>query len=110
LVLDYLEQTREAPDPELLEDLQWSQEDLQRFTDRWRNIREMSEQSGGQGQAEVEEALRSLGLRPGDGGPTTRRESADPLRGIRDAGNRKPPPAAFRDAFDAFRRAVGQQP
>ncbi len=110
LVLDYLEQTREAPDPDLLEDLQWSKEDLQRFADRWRDIREMAEQSGGQGQTEVEEALRSLGLRPKDGGATTRRESADPLRGIRDAGNRKPPPAAFRDAFDAFRRAVGQQP
>jgi len=35
-------------------------------------------------------------------------EKADTLRSLRDSGNRRPPPPAFRDAFDAFRRAVGE--
>lgn len=110
MVLDYLEETRDAPDGELLEKLNWTKEDLQRFADRWQNVRDLgqSNQPDSQAGGDVEEALRSLGIRaPTEAGPKVR-ESADSLRGIRDAGNRKPPPAAFRDAFDAFRRAVGR--
>jgi collagen type III alpha len=108
LVLDYLDQNREAPDPQLLEDLQWSKEDLQRFADRWRDVREMSQQPGELGNGDMEEALKSLGLRPKNGTSSNTQEAGDAMRGIRDSGNRKPPPPAFRDAFDAFRRAVGQ--
>ncbi len=58
---------------------------------------------------DVEEALKSLGMRPPTQAGDKAKDSADALRGIRDSGNRKPPPAAHRDAFDAFRRAVGRQ-
>ena len=57
---------------------------------------------------ELEEALKSLGMRDRSGRTTEIRETGDSLRNIRDSGNRKPPPAAYRDAFDAFRRAMGR--
>lgn len=112
MVLDYLDQTRDAPDRELLEKLDWSEEDLKRFHDRWQSVREMQQAAPTDPQAnrELEETLNSLGIRPpSTDAPSTARDSADTLRRIRDSGNRKPPPAAHRDAFDAFRRAMGQR-
>jgi hypothetical protein len=110
LVLDYLDQTREAPDPKLLEDLQWTKEDLERFAERWQKLRELAAQPGSpQASDEFEESLQSLGLRTKEATSAITRESGDSLRRIRDSGNRQPPPAAHRDAFDAFRRSVGKQ-
>ena len=111
MVLDYLEETRDAPDRELLEKLNWTQQDLKRFADRWQNVRELGKAGDADPTAsrDVQEALKSLGIRPPSQAGDTVNDSADSLRGIRDSGNRKPPPAAFRDAFDAFRRAVGRQ-
>lgn len=111
MVLDYLEETRDAPDSELLEKLNWTEQDLKRFADRWQNVREMGQASDvdPSRSRDVEEALKSLGMRPPTKAGDKVRDSGDSLRGIRDSGNRKPPPAAHRDAFDAFRRAVGRQ-
>lgn len=110
LVLDYLEETRDAPDRELLDKLNLSEEDLKRFADRWQKIRDVPPTTDMRTSPDIKDALESLGLQPPRGDGNSRiRESADDLRAIRDAGNRKQPPAAFRDAFDAFRRAMGKQ-
>lgn len=110
MVLDYLDQTRDDPDRELLEKLNWTESDLQRFADRWQKVRELSKNDQDPVQSrEISEALKSLGLKPSTSESKNNiRESADPLRSLRDAGNRRPPPAAYRDAFDAFRRAAGR--
>jgi hypothetical protein len=110
LVLDYLEQSREAPDPKLLQDLNWTKEDLERFAQRWQKLRDLATQPGAtQANDEFEQSLQSLGLRAKQTASGMTRESGDSLRQIRDSGNRQPPPAAYRDAFDAFRRSVGKQ-
>ena len=109
MVLDYLDETRDAPDQNLLDELDWSEQDLARFADRWQKVRDMNTNSTGpETNRDVEEALKSLGLRTPNGQSNDVREAGDSLRGIRDSGNRKPPPAAYRDAFDAFRRAMGR--
>jgi hypothetical protein len=107
LVLDYLDQTRDAPDQELLEALNWTEEDLRRFERRWRNVRELEQSADPQQSREVEEALKSLGLRKPTEATRNTQRAADELRRIRDSGNRRPVPAAHRDAFEAFRRAIG---
>jgi hypothetical protein len=111
MVLDYLEETRDSPDRDLLDKLKWTEDDLKRFADRWQKVRDL--EPAGQRDAgdnrDVKEALESLGIRPPSEAANKVRESADALRSIRDSGNRKPPPPAYRDAFDAFRRAVGRQ-
>ena len=43
MVLDYLEDTRDAPDRELLEELNWTEQDLKRFADRWQDVRELGQ-------------------------------------------------------------------
>ncbi|TWU20643.1 hypothetical protein Pla52o_45210 [Novipirellula galeiformis] len=109
MVLDYLNETRDKPDQDLLEKLNWTDADLQRFAERWKQVREL-DQTGASDpskQQELREALESLGMRPPTQATSQRREQADALRGLRDAGNRTPPPAAYQDAFDSFRRAIG---
>ena len=107
MVLDYLDETRDVPDQDLLDELNWSEEDLKRFAERWQKVRQMESAAPGE-KRELEDALKSLGMRDRSGRTTEIRESGDALRNIRDSGNRKPPPAAYRDAFDAFRRAMGR--
>jgi hypothetical protein len=111
MVLDYLDQTRDAPDQELLDRLNWTQQDLKQFQDRWKDIRDLDAVKNTNDPAAnraTEEALRSLGLRPPSTGKNRSvREQSDSLKGIRDSGTRRRPPAALRDAFDAFRRQLG---
>ncbi len=108
MVLDYLEQQRDAPDRELLEKLDWTEEDLRRFSDRWKHLRDEGSNRAAEDSRQVEETLRSLGIRPPTRATTQRRDDGDSLRRVRDSGNRQPAPAAYRDAFDSFRRAVGR--
>ncbi len=110
LVLDYLDETRTDPDPDLLQRLKWTEQDLRRFRERWQNVKPVDEgpRSGAASPSEIEEALRSLGMRPPQTTQSSRRDSADALRGLRDSGNRRPAPADVRDAFDAFRRGIGR--
>ena len=111
MVLDYLDQTRDQPDQDLLEQLDWSEADLQRFRDRWQKVRELEKAPATDPQAKrkLEDAMRSLGLKPPSNTSNTQtRDAADSLRGIRDSGNRRPPPAEYRDAFDAFRRSLSK--
>ena len=112
MVLDYLKETRDAPDQELMEKLNWTKEDLRRFSDRWQQARELqpSNDANADPAAQWEETIKSLGLRNPETETQNSRDTADSLRSLRDSGNRKPPPPAHRDAFDAFRRAIGRQP
>lgn len=112
LVLDYLDQNRDTPDPELLERLNWTPEELQDFTQRWKQLLK-SQQDGAPGNAgdakQVEETLRSLGIRPPTTGPIGEsRDRADSMRNLRDSGNRPAAPSIYRDAFEAFRRGVNR--
>ncbi len=109
LVLDYLDQTRDAPDRDLLEKMNWTEQDLNRFYDRWQKVRQMQRTGDAEQQRDVEEALKSLGMRDPRQTTLNKRESADRMQRIRDAGNRRPVPAAHRDAFNEFRRAISRQ-
>jgi hypothetical protein len=109
LVLDYLESQKEAPDPDLLESLDWTPEELRAFAERWSRIRDGAAKSATD-QKQIEEALRSLGIRAKQDRPLGRStDTDDALRGLKDAGNRTPPPPIHRDAFDAFRRNANRQ-
>jgi hypothetical protein len=106
MVLDYLEETRDQVDPELLKDLNWSEDDLRRFQERWQKVRELEQPKGDQPRqsSEFEDALRSLGLNPKNRPGASEAAPADTLRNLRDSGNRRKAPPSIRDAFDAFRR------
>ena len=83
------------PDEALLEKLQWTKQDLERFVKRWEQMKSAARQPGAQGQKakhDLDEALKSLGLRPR--GTTVRagQSRQDQVRGNRDSRQSEPPP------------------
>lgn len=112
LVLEQLKDDQAKADDELLKKLGWTQEELQAFLRRWETMKKTAREGGREEQAELDDALRSLGLRPS--GQSRRRGSSqnDQQRGLRDAGSRSRPPVEFLDKFNAYKkgaaRAAGQ--
>jgi len=107
LVLSHLKDEAHRPDPELLKRLGWTPEDLAEFVRRWEALSRAAEEAPA-GKRELDEALRSLGLRD----PALRKRSggnaSDQQRDLRDAGNRSSPPPAYRELFDAFRKGAAR--
>ena len=67
MVLDYLDQKRDAPDKELLEKLNWTEADLKRFSERWKKVRQLERSATDSDQnREWEEALEEFGSAQAD--------------------------------------------
>ena len=107
MALERLRDQEHNPDPELLDRMGWTKEDLAEFLRRW-NALEKAAQESPEGKREMDEALRSLGLRD----PANRKRSGgtatDNQRDLRDGGNRTSPPPKYRDLFDAFRKGAAR--
>lgn len=107
MVLRHLKDEEHNPDPELLDKLGWTRDDLAEFLRRWDALEKSANQSPA-GKREFDEALRSLGLRD----PANRRRAggttSDNQRDLRDAGNRTAAPPRYRDLFDAFRKGAAR--
>jgi hypothetical protein len=107
MVLKHLKDEENNPDPELLDKLGWSREELAEFIRRWDALQKSANQSP-DGKRELDEALKSLGLRD----PNTRKraggKTSDNQRDLRDAGNRSSPPPRYRELFDAFRKGAAR--
>ncbi|MFN9915046.1 MAG: hypothetical protein ACK53L_20825, partial [Pirellulaceae bacterium] len=61
-----LQRERDQPDPELLQRMGWTKEQLQAFVDRWMKAKEEAARFP-EKKRESDEALRSLGLMPSAG-------------------------------------------
>jgi hypothetical protein len=93
-------------DDQLLKDLGWSEEDLRRFVDRWQQRKDaarQNEQTGKSAERELDEALRSLGLRPGTLQQNIQKD--DRQRDLRE-GFRGPVPAKYREQLQRYNRGV----
>jgi hypothetical protein len=110
LVLDRLadQLNREKVDEKLLDDLGWSKEDLRKFVERWnarKRAAERNDQSGDDARRELDEALRSLGLRRG-----AMRQSQvkdDTMRDLRE-GYRGPVPLEYQERLRAYNQGVSR--
>jgi hypothetical protein len=109
MALAKLKDQEHNPDPELLDKLGWTKEDLAEFLNRWEALKETADKSP-EGKRELDEALKSLGLRD----PSVRKRAggttSDSQRDLRDSGGRSSPPAKYRDLFDAFRKGASRSP
>lgn len=107
LTLDFLEQQQEQPDRELLDELGWTPDDLRKFVQRWRRMKDEAETDAANRQ-ELDESLRSLGLRP----PTARvrggDDRGDTIRNVSQSGDRSAPPSKYRDLFNAFKKGTAR--
>ncbi len=109
MVLDYLDRQRDQPDPELLREVDWDKNDLNRFVDRWKQARELASQGDDAARQDWEELLSSLNLnekRSGSLGPMQR---SDDFRKMSDSAVRIQPPKNLLKRWQAVQRALEKQ-
>jgi hypothetical protein len=104
LILQALQRERDQPDPELLQRMGWTKEQLQAFVDRWMKAKEEAARFP-EKKREYDEALRSLGLMPSAGRTRQANGRNDGLQGMQEEGGRIRPPESLRERFEAFRKA-----
>ncbi len=110
LVLEKLNDqlAKKEVDRELLDELGWSEEDLRKFVDRWRERQQAANQNASDESArtELDDALRSLGLKS----PKIRQQTVaeeDKLRDL-NQGIRTGVPLRFRDRLRAYNQGVSR--
>lgn len=108
LALDYLERQKDQPDPELLKEMNWSKDDLNRFLDRWKKTMDNLDKNKGEREM-AEQDLRSLGLRPSKNKAGAVAGSEDQLRNLQDAGPRVAPPKSLKSQFESVKKALQQR-
>jgi hypothetical protein len=99
---------RRKVDKRLLDELGWSERDLARFLDRWRELEAAAERNTPQGHAarrELDGALRSLGLGRGPLGPSQVRQ--DDLRDLQE-GYRGAVPQEYQERLRAYNEGVSR--
>jgi len=99
---------RKKVDKDLLMELGWSEEDLKKFVDRWQQRKAAAEQGNESGDAakrELDDALRSLGLRPGE--LQQNAVQKDTMRDVHE-GYHGPVPAEYKDRLRAYNQGVSR--
>jgi collagen type III alpha len=105
MVLDYLNRQKDQPDPELLRELNWTEDDLRKFTERWSKARDLATSPNPADQKKWREMLEDLGLNRQTIKPSAAGSIDDNFQQMRDSGNRTRPPENLRKQYEAFRRA-----
>ena len=110
LVLDKLANklSRDQVDKGLLDKLGWSEDDLRRFVERWQQLKDAAKKTDPAGDAanrELDDALRSLGLRRGQlqQGPVR----DDTQRDLRQ-GYRGPVPPKFQERLRIYNQGISR--
>ncbi len=107
LVLEYLKDQQTNPDEELLKKLGWTKEDLQDFVRRWSELKRTAREDQ-RAKQELDDALRSLGLRPTARDPRRTDVRQDPRRAERNLGVQSNAPPAYSEQFDAYRKGTAR--
>ena len=101
LVLNRLREQQFNPDAELLRQMNWTQEDLAKFVQRWEQMKQKAGMGDRAAQQDYENALLSLGLTPGGKGRDLEVDR-DQLFGLREDGAVNRAPGEFMEDFNAF--------
>lgn len=111
LALRHLEDEMSKDKSELLDKLGWTKEDAKRFLERWQQLRRDARTAGPKGdeaKKNLEDALKSLGLRPTTTKIRHGSTSRDRDRGLHDAG-RSAPPADWAEQFQQYQRSMAEE-
>jgi hypothetical protein len=114
LALDHLRNELTKPDggQELLDQLGWTRDQARQFLDRWQRLKAEANEPGAEAvkaQRELDETLRSLGLRPRGVKRAAAAGEGDAQRQLRDA-RRFEPPADIREQFQEYTRGRYRRP
>ncbi len=109
LALQHLRDVMAQEKPELLDRLGWTKDDARRFLDRWEAMRAAAAGKDAKGEAarkQLNDAIRSLGLRPQGTELRGGGVAPDAAQKLRDPG-RFAPPADWAEQLRAYTRGVG---
>jgi hypothetical protein len=101
------ELAKNKPNPDLLKQLGWSRDDLEKFYRRWTDMKREAQQEGpaGPAQKKLNQALKSLGLRPQGTQLKAETSAGDQVRNLRDSYRGDPPPE-WREYLKAYTEGV----
>jgi len=112
LALEHLKDqlSKDEPDPALLAKLGWTREDLERFVRRWESLRRDAEGNAAEAKAarrELDQSLRSLGLKPRDTTLSSGGQRDDQSRGLKES-RRTQPPAEYLERYKAYTQGTAK--
>ena len=103
LVLNKLEDQLQNPDPDLLDKMNWTEQDLREFLDRWKRMKHSAQTGDPTAQKQYEEAIKSLGLRPDNRSRISKNRDVD-ASGLNQDSSVIEPPADLAPDFNEFLR------
>ncbi|REK11399.1 MAG: hypothetical protein DWQ37_14030 [Planctomycetota bacterium] len=112
LALDHLknELAKDQPDQDLLDNLGWTRQEAEQFVKRWESMRQKARAEGpqtGGARRELDETLRSLGLRPQGSALSSNSARDDQSRGYKESRRTAPPPE-YSEAFKAYTQGTAR--
>ena len=111
LALEHLEDQLAKDKPDLLEHLGWTRQQAQQFINGWQQLRQAADAKGPRGaesKKQFDDALKSLGLRPGTTVIKHGGTKPDQMRDLRNSGRFAPPPD-WAEQFREYTRGVANQ-
>lgn len=102
LVLEELRNQANNPDPELLKEMNWTEQDLKDFIARWDAMKQKAGNGTPQERKRYEDAVRSLGLRPESVRRNVIQSRRDQLNKLSEDGAVNRPPANLANEFNSF--------
>jgi|GEM_PF-2056793 len=102
LVLEDLRNQANNPDPELLKEMNWTEQDLKDFITRWDAMKQKAGNGTAQERKRYEDAVRSLGLRPESVRRNVIQSRRDQLNKLSEDGAVNRPPANLANEFNSF--------
>lgn len=106
MVLDYLNRQKDQPEPELLRELDWTADDLQRFVERWNAARDLADSDQPADRLQWQQMLEQLNLTPPEQRVRQGSSRNDSFQQMQDGGARLRAPESLRKQFDAYRKAL----
>lgn len=112
LALEHLKDqlAKDQPDRDLLDRLGWSRRDLEKFVKRWEAMRQnaqVSDDRGAGARRELDDTLRSLGLRPRSTVLKSKAGRDDRSQGYKES-PRTTPPAEYSESFKAYTQGTAR--
>lgn len=109
LALDHLKDqlAKDQPDQDLLDQLGWTRDDMERFVRRWEEMKRRAQEQGPAGEAarkQLDETLKSLGLRPQGTSLEGDKLQKDEARRMRES-RRSEPPAEYAEQYEAYTKS-----
>ena len=107
LAIEHLRQSVESGDTTVLDELGWTPLQANDFLARWEAMRRMTRNGDARQRGEFDQAIKSLGLRPG--GVRSSRDVPSDVKGGQAEGRRSRPPSDYREQFKAFMQGAAAE-